>query len=105
MEGQSKSRGMGMFIVLLIGAAWLVWLAIYLFINVYVPNWQRDQAALIESALHRDCGITFSVSPSSVPLTMRPVWERVYTATGDKLVCQTSYQTGEWKCTACGGGP
>lgn len=96
---------MGLFIALLVGAAWLIWLAIYLFINVYVPGWQREQAAHIEAALQRDCGIAFGVSPASVPLTTRPVWERTYTATGYKLVCLASYQTGEWHCTACGSGP
>ncbi len=105
MDEQSKPRGLWPFLVVLIGVAWLVWLAIYLFINVYVPGWQHEQAASIENALHRDCGITFSVPPASVPLTTRPIWERTYTTTGYKLVCQTSYTTGEWRCTACGSGP
>lgn len=105
MDRPNRPTGLWPFIAFLIGAAWLIWLAIYVFINYYVPSWQREQAAAIENALRRDCGITFSVPPSTVPLTTRPVWERIYTTTGYKLVCQTSYTTGEWQCVACGSGP
>lgn len=94
---------MGWFIAAILIGAWLVWLAIYLFINVYVPHWQREQAAHIEAALQHDCGIVLHVAPASVPLTTRPVWERSYSATGQKLVCSIGYRSGEWECTRCGG--
>jgi hypothetical protein len=84
---------------------WVVWLLIYLYTTVYVPGWQREQAALIEDAIRRDCRIAYSVPPASVPLTIRPVWQRIYPPTGRDLVCRLNVRSGEWQCTDCAGGP
>jgi hypothetical protein len=88
------------FAVLLI--LWLIWCAIYSYINFYVPGWQREQALLIGTAVRNDCGLSYVVTPASVQPSNNLIWEKVYPPTGKEITCTFDNRANAWRCDRCG---
>lgn len=104
-EGRSRALDTRRTIIAVVVLAWLVWMLTFVYLHIYIPAWQREQAPLIQEALHRDCGVKLNVRPESVYPSERPWWSQTYPATGKDLVCVYRKDHHQWECTDCAGGP
>jgi len=92
--------------LLVILGVWALWLVTWLYVNVYLPHWQREQASALQEALYRDCRLKMTVHPQSIYPSRRPWWNGVNPRNGLPINCEAPDEYGgAWVCKECSGGP